>query len=266
MHPVLLRLGPITIHTYGLLVATGMVVTLLLSRRRAPRFGLDPDRVWNLGIYMTLSGLVGAKLWYVASNWDYYSANPREIFSLSTLEAAGVFYGGLLTGLAVAYFYVRRQNMRFLPLVDNYAAPVALGHAFGRLGCFSAGCCWGKATEVSWGVTFSDPYAAQIVGVPLGLRLHPTQLYEAAAELVIFGLLMGLSARRRFDGQIFASYAILYGLARFIIEFFRGDFGRGHVFGTEFSVMQAVSLGLIVLGIYIWLRFSKTGQAKLQSE
>lgn len=252
MHPVLIQLGPITLHSYGVLVATGILLALWLARRQAPRMGLDPDQVWNLGIYMVLGGLVGAKLWYILENVGYYADNPRALFSMDTLQAAGVWYGGLLSALLVLVIYVRRAKMSFLALSDTFAAPLALGHGIGRLGCFSAGCCWGKPTTLAWGVTFTSEYAAETVGTPLGVALHPTQLYEATTELLAFAFLLWLGTRRSFRGQVFAAYLIWYGVARGTIEFFRGDPGRTQLFGGEVSLMQIVSLGLILLGALLW--------------
>lgn len=261
MHPVLIHLGPITLHSYGVLVASGILLALWLARRQAPKMGLDPDDVWNLGIYMVLGGLVGAKLWYVLENAGYYVENPGELFSMSTIQAAGVWYGGFLTALLVAAIYVRKAKMAFLPLVDTFAAPLALGHGIGRLGCFSAGCCWGKPTELGWGVTFTSEYAAQTVGVPLGIALHPTQLYEATTELLAFAFLLWFASRRKFAGQVFAAYLMWYGVARGSIEFFRGDPGRTLMFDGQFSLMQIVSLGLIVLGAWMWRRGSALAAA-----
>src|SRR3989337_1177907 len=143
--------GVLTLHTYGLLVALGLLVGLYTAGRLAARAGLDKETVWNLGIYMALAALVGAKLAVVATEWGFYSAHPREIFSWTTLQAGGAFYGGV----------------DFAALADVYAPGLALGHAVGRLGCFSAGCCWGKPTEAPWAVIFTDPYSARLVGVPL---------------------------------------------------------------------------------------------------
>ena len=254
MHPVLFHVGRLTLHTYGLLVATGVLLGLWLARRQAARAGLDPERVWNLGIYMVLAALVGAKLWLVVVDWSYYVAHPGEIFSFGTLLSGGVYYGGFLTAFVVALFYARHFRLRFLPLADVYAAPLALGHAIGRLGCFAAGCCYGKPTALPWGVTFSDPYARELVGTPLGIPLHPTQLYESAAEFLIFVFLVFLGRRQRFTGQLFAAYAMLYGLGRGIIEFFRGDPDRTLFAGDAFSLMQVVSVALIALGVTLLLR------------
>jgi phosphatidylglycerol:prolipoprotein diacylglycerol transferase len=258
MYPILFRVGPFTLHTYGLLVAMGVLLGLWLARRQAEPAGLDPERVWNLGIYMVLAALVGAKLWLVAADLEYYVARPREIFSFATLLSGGTYYGGFLTALLVAVFYARRFDLHFLPLADVYAGPLALGHAVGRLGCFAAGCCYGKPTARAWGVTFTNPYAEALVGTPLGIALHPTQLYESAAEFLILGVLLFLGRRQRpgqhAAGELFAVYAVLYGFARGTIEFFRGDPDRTLLAGGTFSMMQVVSIALIVFGSWLLVR------------
>lgn len=254
MHPVLVEWNGLTIHTYGVLVALGVLLGLWLARRRAEVAGLDPDRVWNLGIYLVLAALVGAKLWLLATAWDDYRANPRAIFSLQTLQAAGVFYGGFLAALAVGILYSRRYRLGFFALADVYAAPLALGHAIGRLGCFAAGCCWGRETDAAWAVTFTDPQALRLVGTPLGIPLHPTQLYEAAANFLIFGILLWLGRTPRPAGYVFGAWALLYGAARGVIEFFRGDPDRTMLFGSDVSLMQVVSIGLLALGVWLLRR------------
>jgi phosphatidylglycerol:prolipoprotein diacylglycerol transferase len=259
MHPVLFRLGPVTIHSYGTLLAIGILLALWLAQRRAPAAGLSAEHVWNLGVYMVLAALAGAKLWLVLADWPYYRQNPGEIFSLSTLQAGGVWYGGLLTAVAVALLYARSVKLPFARLLDVYAAPLALGHAIGRLGCFTAGCCYGKPTMMPWGVVFTDPYAHQLVGTPLGLRLHPTELYEAAAEFINFFILLRLGVGKRPSGQVFGAYMMLYGVTRGTIEFFRGDPGRTLLFGGALSLMQIVSAGLILFGAWLWFRPRRGG-------
>jgi phosphatidylglycerol:prolipoprotein diacylglycerol transferase len=259
MYPVLFQIAGFTVHTYGVLVASGILLGLWLSRQRATQMGLDGDRVWSLGIYMILAGLAGSKLWYMAESAGYYIENPAQIFSVNTLQAAGVFYGGFLGALLTGVLYMRWAGLPALPVLDAYSAPVALGHAMGRLGCFSAGCCYGRATDAAWGVTFRSEYAAGIVGVPLGVPLHPTQLYEAAAEMVNFLVLVWLGTRPAVmarPGRLFAAYLMIYGLIRGANEFFRGDPGRTLLPGG-FSLMQVVSLGLLVVGAVLWLRASR---------
>jgi phosphatidylglycerol---prolipoprotein diacylglyceryl transferase len=254
MHPILFKFGAITVYTYGVLVATGFVVGLWYAYWQAPRAGLDPRKVWNLGIYGILVALAVSKLWLIVSSWNYYAANPREIFSMTTIQSGGVFYGGVLGGLLWVLLYTHFQKMPFLGVLDVSAAGVALGHAIGRVGCFTAGCCYGKPTSLPWGVTFTSPIAARISGTPLNVSLQPTQLYEAGAEFLNFLLLIWLGTRQRFSGQLIGAYFILYGFERGAIEFVRGDPGRTLMFHGTVSLMQFVSLGLILTGSFLWWR------------
>lgn len=260
MHPVLWRIGGITIYTYGVLVAVGVLVGLWVARRQAARLGVDADRVWNLGIYMVLMALVTAKLWLVVLYWQYYAEHPRELLAWSTLQSGGVFYGGLLGAIVVLVLYCWRQRLPLLRVGDAFAPGLALGHSIGRLGCFAAGCCWGKPTTLPWAVTFRNPLAGQLVGTPLGVPLHPTQLYEAVAELFNFLLLLWLGRRQQFAGQLFGAYLFLYGVERGTIEFFRNDPDRTLLFGGAFSLMQVISVLLIGVGVWLWWR-GKLGRA-----
>jgi phosphatidylglycerol:prolipoprotein diacylglycerol transferase len=254
MHPTLFQFGSFTIYTYGVLVATGVLLGLWYARRQAKRAGLDPDKVWNLGIYMTLVALVLAKLWLVASDWPYYASHPREIFSIATYQSGGTFYGGLIGALLTIALYTYFQRMPILLVFDTFAAAIPLGHSIGRLGCFAAGCCYGRPTSLPWGVTFNSPVGQLLAGTPQGVRIHPTQLYEAGAEFLNFLFLVWLGRRQRFRGQVAGTYAVLYGIERGIIEFFRGDPGRTMMFHDSVSLMQLVSVVLILAGAFLWWR------------
>jgi phosphatidylglycerol---prolipoprotein diacylglyceryl transferase len=263
MHPVLFKFGGIPIYTYGVLVAAGVLLSLWYGRRQAPRAGVDPDKLWNMGIYFVLVALIVAKIWLVLSSWDYYLANPRDIFSVATFQSGGTFYGGVVGGVLAILLYTHFQKMPLLPTLDVVGAALPIGHAIGRLGCFFAGCCYGKPTTLPWGVTFTNPTAEQLAGTPLGVHLHPTQLYEATLEFLNFFFLMWLARRQRFVGQIFGAYLMLYGTERGIIEFFRGDPGRTMMFHDTVSLMQLVSVVLILTGIFLWWRGLK-GKAPIR--
>jgi len=254
MRPILFHLGSLTIYSYGVIGAVGFLAGLFYAYRRAPRAGLDASKIWNLTIYGVLFSLGLSKLWLILSAWDYYSANPREIFSMATFQSAGTFYGGLIGAILWTVLYTHFQKMPTLAVLDLMAAPVALGHAIARIGCFAAGCCYGKPSGAGWGIAFTDPTAEKISGTPLGVRLHPTQLYESAAEFLNFGLLVWLGKERRATGQILGAYFVFYGIERGTIEFFRGDPGRTLMFHDRVSLMQLVSLALIAIGSHLWLR------------
>jgi phosphatidylglycerol:prolipoprotein diacylglycerol transferase len=239
--------------TYGVLVAIAFLTALWLAGRQAKQQGLDHDAVTNLGIYSALAALGGAKLMMFLVDVRYYLDRPAEIFSLGTLRAGGVFYGGLIAALAVAFWYMRKTKLPPLKTADVFAPAIALGHGIGRIGCFMAGCCWGIACDRPWAVTFTDPAANELVGVPLNQHLHPTQLYEAAAEFVIFAILYRLSKRAHADGVILAAYLVLYGTTRFIVEFYRFH-EQGNLWGGPFDTSQWISLVLIAVGVFRLLR------------
>jgi phosphatidylglycerol:prolipoprotein diacylglycerol transferase len=254
--PQLFRIGSFGVPTYGLLVATGVLVGLWISVRNSARQGIKPENAWDLGIAVVLGGILGSKILYVILDWrtgNAFGSNLREIFSLSTLQAGGVFSGGLIGALIVAWWFLRKYHMPALATCDAFAPGLALGHSIGRLGCFAAGCCFGKPTSHFWGITFTSPVAYANSGTPLGVALEPTQLIESAAELCIFFLLSWMFRRKKFDGQVFGAYLFLYGIARFLIEFLRGDPGRGGpYFGGLLSGTQLISIGLVLAGGLIW--------------
>jgi phosphatidylglycerol---prolipoprotein diacylglyceryl transferase len=254
MHPILFHLGSVPIYTYGVLVAAGFLAGLFCARFQASRRGLPPDLIWNFAIYGILIALVSSKLWLLASEWDYYGRNPGQIFSLATLQSAGTFYGGVAGGIVWTIVFTRVAKLPLLAVLDVCAAPVALGHAIGRVGCFVAGCCYGKPTALPWGVAFTSPVAARIAGTPLNIPLHPTQLYEAGAEFVNFLLLFWLGTRQKFPGQLIGAFFFLYGIERGVIEFLRDDPGRTMMFHDTVSLMQIVSVVLIFVGAFLWQR------------
>jgi phosphatidylglycerol:prolipoprotein diacylglycerol transferase len=254
MYPILFQLGAITIYTYGVLVAIGVILALFYARRRASIMGLPPREIWDLGIYMIFAALVASKIWLVLSSWNYYAANPSQIFSIATFESAGTFYGGLAGSILMIFTYCRLRNLPLLPVFDVSAAALPLAHALGRLGCLAAGCCFGKPTTLPWSVIFTNEEAARLAGTPLHVLLHPTQLYEAAAEFLNFLLLVWLGGRQKFSGQILGAYFMLYGMERAIIEFFRGDPGRTLMLHGSLSLMQIVSVGLVFTGAGLWWR------------
>lgn len=260
MFPRLFHIGNFSLPTYGFLVALGVLVGLWISVRNSEKQGIDPEKAWNLGILVVLAGIVGAKVLLIVNDWSYYTSNPREIFSLGTLQAGGVFSGGLIAALATAIWYIRGNRMPALATCDAFAPGLAMGHAIGRVGCFAAGCCYGKETHALWGVIFNNPLAHAWVGTPLGVPLEPTQLFESAVELANFFILTWLLAKKKFDGQVIGAYLFLYGIARFFLEFLRDDPGRGEVFHGAMSGTQLISIGLVIVGGLIW--WLRSGAAK----
>jgi len=254
MYPELFSIGPITIYTYGVLLAASYLLGLRFAMARARKWGLDSNRVLDLGIYIIIAALVGAKLLLLVTDFNQFRASAADLLSFA--RSAGVFYGGLIAAIAVAFWYIHRHQMPFWMTCDAFAPAIALGHVTGRLGCFAAGCCYGKPTGVPWAVVFTSPAAAANVGTPLGIPLHPTQLYESGAELLILVVLLATERRGRpFPGRTFWLYMILYAVSRYIIEFYRGD-PRGVIFGISTSQFISLVLGPLAIAMLIWLRRS----------
>jgi phosphatidylglycerol---prolipoprotein diacylglyceryl transferase len=255
MHPILFEFAGLTIYTYGVLLAAAYLLGLQYALVRARHRGLNPQRVMDLGIWIIVSALVGAKLLLLVIYPRQFAASMEGLLNLA--RSAGVFYGGLIAAVAVALLYIRRYRLPLWTTTDCFAPGIALGHAIGRLGCLMAGCCYGRATDVPWAITFRNPEAQANVGTPLNVPLHPTQVYEAAAELLILGILVATERKgRQFPGRTFWLYMLLYGASRFIIEFYRGD-NRGMVFGV-LSTSQFVSAILVPLAIVMLVLLATT--------
>ena len=257
MYPRLLELGPITVYTYGVLLAAAYLLGLKLAMVRAKSRGLDEARVLDLGIYIIISALIGAKLLLFVTDFQTFKNDPRELLTLA--RSGGVFYGGLILAVAVALWYIRRVGLPLWTTCDMFAPGIALGHVIGRFGCLFAGCCYGKPTTQPWGITFTDQFARDNVGTPLGVPLHPTQLYEAGAELLILVFLLTTERKGRpFAGRTFWLYMLVYAISRYIIEFFRGD-ERGTV--GIFSTSQFISVILAPLAIVMLIYLARRKEA-----
>ncbi len=254
MYPELFRIGSFPITTYGIFLALGMLLALYAASRLAARDGLPKERIYDLGLWTLVGGLVGSKLLMIVLEPGV------DIFTLDFLRSGGVYYGGLIGGFLAVVILVRFYKLSFWKVADAFAPGVALGQAFGRQGCFSAGCCWGKPTDLPWGVHFTE-LGHEYTGVPIytsdggPLHLHPTQLYESFIMFGVFALLYYLHRHKKFDGQILIAYGIIYSIVRFSIEFIRDD-PRGDLWGlttmTGLSTSQIISL-LVAAGSIIFM-------------
>ena len=251
MYPVLIRLGPVEIPTYGVLLAIGIALALYTASRRARLVDLPGDRIADLGLWVVLWGLAGAKLLLVVTDPSYLTS-LHALWGL--VRAGGVFYGGLIGAIVAAVVLMRRYQLPFLPVADVLAPSVALGHFFGRLGCFSAGCCFGAPCTEPWGVVFTNPLAHDVSGTPLNVPIHPTQLYEGVFNLLNYLFLAWLFRRALPKGTVIGAYLVTYGVARFVIEFYRGDADRGFVLGGALSTSQAIAALMVPLGaaLVVW--------------
>ena len=247
MYPELFRIGSFPINTYGVFLALAFLCAILITVRLAARDGLPRESIYDLSLWMLLASLIGSK---VLMFWvePEYREHPAQLLSLDFLRSGGVFYGGFLGAVLVGFFLMKRYKLPWWKTADACAPGIAIGNFFGRQGCFAAGCCWGKPTSLPWGVQFTE-LGHEITGVPTDVHLHPTQLYESFAMLIVFFFLLWLHKRKQFSGQVILLYGLLYSVIRFAIEFVRDD-PRGDILGltslTGLSTSQMISL---VVGI-----------------
>jgi phosphatidylglycerol---prolipoprotein diacylglyceryl transferase len=232
MHPILFQIGPITIYSYGVMLATAVVICAWLLSRDAKKLGIGHETIYDLMLWTVAGGIIGARLFYVAISWEYFSSQWMEIFLIykGGLAWQGSFVGGVVGGV----LFARRRALSLRPLTDIVAPYIALGQSIGRVGCFFNGCCFGR--HFDFGIYF--PVHQD--------KLHPTQLYEVGLLALIFFVLKHLQQRKHPSGSIFAWYLLLAGLERFTVEFWRAD----HV--TTFlglSMAQFISLGLVAAGL-----------------
>jgi len=268
MFPELFRIHGFPINTYGVFLALAFLCAILIAVKLAARDGLPKEKIYDLSLWMLLASLIGSKVLMFFTEPEYRD-HPLQLISLDFLRSGGVFYGGLIGAMLTGYFLMRRYNLPWWKTADACAPGIAVGNFFGRLGCFSAGCCWGKPTTLPWGVKFTE-LGHEITGVPIDVPLHPTQLYESFSMLIVFFFLLWLHKHKRFSGQVILLYALLYSVIRFAIEFLRDD-PRGDVFGlttrTGLSTSQLISIvvgiGALVLLIVRWRRASATTKPAL---
>ncbi len=254
MLPKLIDLGGFYLPTYGVMVALAFLAGLWSTNKLAARAGLPIQKIQDLVIYCAITGLAGAKLMMFIFDWEYYSRNPAEMFSLSTLRAAGVYQGGFIVALIFAIYYMRRNGLPILKTMDCFAPGIALGHALGRIGCYAAGCCYGTLCERPWAVRFTNPDVKEFSNVPLNVPLHPAQIYETIGDLVIFGVLFKLYDPNKRAGGIFGLYLIFYSLLRFGVEFVRHHDQLPMFESIPLVHTQWISLVTLLLGAWLLLR------------
>lgn len=272
MHPVLfettlfgLLSEPLRLHTYGLMIAIGFLAAMMLAKRQAEREGEDPDRFIDLSFYLLLAGLIGARIVFILTKLPEYLKDPIEIFKF--WNGGLVWYGGFIGAALCLVYFARKQRLNYFKFADTMVPFMALAHACGRFGCIAAGCCFGKPTDRPWGIVFPPgSMAAQEhqaeglihMGEP-SLPVHPTQLYEAGAELALFALLLWLARSKRFHGQQFLIWLAIYPVMRTVIELFRGDKERG-VYILSTSQYLSILVGGAAFALYLYFR-----RAKVQS-
>jgi len=267
MYPELFHIGSFPVNTYGLFLAIAFLCAILITVKLAQRDGLPKEKIYDLSLWMLLASLVGSKVLMLFTEPEYRD-HPWQLISLDFLRSGGVFYGGLIGAVLMGYFLMKRYKLPWWKTADACAPGIAIGNFFGRQGCFAAGCCWGKPTNLPWGVKFTQ-LGHEITGVPVDVHLHPTQLYESFAMLLVFLFLFWLHKRKRFSGQVILFYGLLYSVVRFSVEFVRDD-PRGDILGltslTGLSTSQMISLivgvAALVLLIIRWRRTNATTNTK----
>ena len=241
MHPILFKIGPVTIYTYGFLLAVAFLLAILVAGREARRLGLPGERFFDLCFYIILAALVGSRLLFVILEPRVFINNPLKIFAL--WQGGLDFQGGLFLAVVVAFWYIRRHGLPWRPTLDALALGAPLGQFIGRMGCFMAGCCYGTPTQVPWAVTFSNPNTL----CPLRVPVHPTQLYEGFLDFGVFLVLYWFRTRKAYNGQLTLLYLCLAGLTRFVVEFFRSPLDyRGPMFFGWMPLTQLIALGLFL--------------------
>jgi phosphatidylglycerol:prolipoprotein diacylglycerol transferase len=249
MHPILFTFWNFTIHTYGFFVAVAFIAAIFYlshSIEKSKEKIISQNDLYSLVMYIMIFGVVGARLFFVFTDLNEFILYPLNIFKI--WQGGLVFYGGFIAVIIFMYAYAKRKKIFLFKLGDFFVPALALGHALGRIGCFFAGCCYGKESSLPWAVVFINEKSLAVREKPL----HPTQLYEAFANFLLFVCLHFYSKKERRSGVSFAVYIIGYAVLRFVIEFFRSDYRGTQYFGL--SVAQIISVFLFAAGVFIICR------------
>jgi phosphatidylglycerol:prolipoprotein diacylglycerol transferase len=254
VHPLLFHFGNLAIPTYGVLTAVGLLASLALAVQLAGRVGLSAEKIWTLGLVAILAALFGARLLVIATHFQAFRAHPFWVLGLTSIEGSWAAVGGAAIGVAAAVLYALAEGLPLLRTADVVAPGVALGFAINRIGAFCGGLAWGRPTTLPWSVTYRSVVAYLWYRTPLLTRVHPVQLYDAAASLGILGLLlwMGRRTAARRVGEIAGAWLFLYGLSRFFVEFLRGD--AMPALGGFLTVAQGLAVSAVMAGGVLWLR------------
>ena len=250
MFPDLFSIGPLTIHTYGLFVALGFVAGIAVTIWLGKSHGMTPQQIMDMGFIIILSGIIGSRLAYILMNFSFYKGNPVEMIRL--WNGGLVFSGGLIAVVFAMIWYARHHGLNILEIGDLWSPAAAIGQSLGRVGCFMAGCCYGRPTDIPWSVTFTNPKSLALLNIPI----HPAQLYSSLLNLIIFIALLILTFKKTFKGQVFLWFLILHSTARLLLERFRGD-DRGFILGTNWTTTQLMA-SLILLASVVALFVIKT--------
>lgn len=248
MRPILFHIGPIPIYGYGFMLALGFLISFYIALKKTKEFGLKEKDLNDLFPVIIISAALGARLFHaVFERPDFFIAHPLSFFRF--WDGGLTFYGGLIVAVIAAWIFTRKRKINMLNLSDFIIILLPLGQTFGRFGCTLAGCCHGVPTNMPWGIAINNPHS---ITRPLGIPLHPTQLYQASLNFIVFLLIFRNGSKRAYKGKNLLLYGIYYPIARIFVEIFRGDAERGFVFGNV-STSQFISGILFVISISIFI-------------
>jgi phosphatidylglycerol:prolipoprotein diacylglycerol transferase len=254
VHPIAFHLGPLTIRWYGVMMALAFLAGLWTASRRGLRDGISGEKVLDLGPWLIVGAIIGARTLYVITFWkEQFAGEPLwEVFMVQ--KGGLVYYGGLIGASLACILYARIRKVGLWKLADVLAPSIALGYVFGRIGCLMNGCCYGRACDLPWAIRYPAGHPTHAVGGP-ATPVHPTQIYESLLSLCLYVGLAWLYRRKKFDGQVFATYLVSYAILRSFVELFRGDYPEyQHFLGGWATPAQFVSIGILVAGlIMFWL-------------
>lgn len=264
MHPIAFHLGSLTVRWYGIMMAVAFFMGLWTASRRARLVNVSSDTITDIVVWLLVGSIAGARFVYVTTYWKQQFANQpfSEIFMVQ--HGGLVYYGGLIGGTISGLAYLRWKKLPVWKIADILAPSIALGSFFGRIGCLLNGCCYGRACDLPWAITFTNPQANELSGTPLNEPLHPTEIYDGLLNLLLYFGLAWLFRRKKFDGQIFALYLVGYAICRFIVEFFRGDYPADHIHdihGGYFTSAQLLCVPIFIAGVALWFWFSHRAPA-----
>lgn len=247
MYPRLFQFGPVALPTYGVFAALALIAGLTVAMWAAARLRVSPGAFWNFGLISIFSAILSSRLLLIAGHWHDFVSYPLLMLSVTTPRTVDSVFIELGSGIFAGLLYLTIKRMPWLSTLDAAAPGWALGQAILMLGCFFAGCDYGRPTSLPWGVTFHSRWAALWNGTPLGVRLHPVQVYLCALELALFAGLLWWLSRRRQPGELAGAWLILYGLGDFFLDFFRGS-NRLMIFAGALSLTQAIDFIMVLIG------------------
>ena len=256
MHPILFHLGSFPVHSYGVMIALAFVFGLWTATLRAKRVNVSGEAIADVTLWIMVGTILGARAVYVATYWnDEFAGQPvSEIFAI--WHGGLVFYGGLIGATVAGAIFLRWKKLPLWKIADVLAPSIALGSVFGRIGCLLNGCCYGRACDLPWAIRF--PAAHETHGLPV----HPTEIYDALLNFILYLGLAWLFRRRKFDGQVFAAFFIGYAICRAMVEIFRGDYPADHIHGGIFTSAQLLSLPILIAGLALWFWRQAVGEKR----